>query len=586
MKQNTQPKKVKQPEVSLELPQAEFLPDTVYDIELSRITPSPFEPQERRRKRFKDTDLDALGDSLAKKQIHPVLLRRVFVDNKINKKISPHGSFEIVAGERRFLASVRKNLATIKAIVEDFSDLETVEMQYQENHQRIDNNPLDDAFTFKYLQEKENLSVSQLADRFNLGKTTVAERLELNKLIPEAVAQLEDEKLPLKHAYYLAKFPQKTQKEIVENSLAFRSGDVEDGALPFEEFKTEVETEILRKLETAPFDTEDARLHIKGLICADCPERSGFLPLLFPDLKADDSCLNKSCFEQKTNINLRLKREEIAEIIQKSEALPIEKALEKVPLVTARGWAEKSDSPFNQKILTSQNFLEKPECAASEPALIVKGDRKGETTFICQDKSCPKHHAQSKKPDKIKVKKLSEYQALQLENDFNLKVAQEVRNRIFAGGMKYFTDTKVFWQFTDLICKLIAEFLATCGLIYKENIFQQIKDWKNVPKDLSGKEKNLEFLLTLDKEKLSQILFLLSHKEELDAGYIDSAKDENVRKVCSDYTKLDYRLLDAEIRLELAPDEFKQIADQYYHAVFTKEKNAEIPRFWLIVNDE
>jgi hypothetical protein len=76
------------------------------------------------------------------------------------------------------------------------------------------------------------------------------------------------------------------------------------------------------------------------------------------------------------------------------------------------------------------------------------------------------------------------------------------------------------------------------------------------------------------------MLFLLAHKDEL----ADCSR-AGIEKLAADYTKIKFRMLDAETRHELAPDEFKVASNLYLQQVRNGQP-AEIPRFWLKEPDE
>lgn len=538
--------------------------DTVVPILLSLIVESPFEPQARRRARFILDDIDSLGNSI---KIHglaqPIVVRRV------QKELIEH--FEIVFGERRFLAAKRKGLKTINCFVRDLTDAEVLELQYEENHRRMTNEPLDDAFLFKFLMEKEGYSETQLADRLGTSQKNVTNKLKLNDLIEEAITELAGKVLPLKHAYYLSKFPAATQKEIVTAGFAYKYGDKDEGAASYDEFKQEVEENILRRLQNAPFDPEDDRLHLKNLKCSECTERTGFEPRLFDEVNKSDSCLNKTCFQYKTNVHLRLQRESIAEKTPNPEQKPIEEIVKNVPLVTERRWID--ETPFTEKPLTNQTLLEKPECRHSVLSLAVDGTKKGQQVYVCGDKAktCEIHFP---KPPTPKKEELSEIDLQLLEKAFDEKVQSQVHKIVLEKSMQWFDDYKSFWTFDDLVKELLTAHLRLFRWTdVGDIILEAIQDWKNAPASFKGDEqKNIEFVQSLDKSQQSQFLFLLTK-----IGLINEI--DEIRKIASDYAKLDYTLLDAETRYELAPDEFKDVTADYLAAV-RNGIPSEIPRFW------
>lgn len=535
------------------------LSDEITLIEVSRIIESPFEPQARRRKRYKKEAIEELGESIIKHKLkQPILVRpiRVLDARKFD--------YEIVFGERRWLAHKAKGLPKIKCFVENLSNAEVAELQYEENHRRQESNPLDDAFWFQFLMKEEGYNEDQLADRFNLAKKDVTLRLRLNKLIPEAVQQFEDEKLPLKHCQYLATFPPESQKVIVEKSYAYKYFDINDGPVPYNEFKDRVGEKIVRLLCDAVFDPEDERLHLHKLKCSFCTERSGYSPALFPELKEKDSCLNPKCFESKTNVHLKLKREDIAVHYAKPGDF-IDEAVKKVPVVTQKEWSPVS--PFKEKVELKQQIYPEPECSFSTLALDI--DR-GAEVWICKSNECPIHHP--KKP----AKTVNEADLIKLEQQFNRKVVLEVRQRIFGAAIEFFDDNKPFWMFDDLVCRLLSELWWNTGTDTRKLIGDIIKDWKNHPKDLYDHEQVGKFISSLTKRRQTQLLFLLTFHTE---GYFTNSSQSGVKKICSDYTKLDYKIVDAVARVDLAPAEFKEAAQEYLNKV-RETGEGEPPKFW------
>lgn len=228
-----------------------FSEDKIFSIQLENIVPSPFEPQMRRRAKFINSETEELGNSIVKQGLFSPIVVRPSREFRASNNLPV---YEIVFGERRFLAHRVKNLPTIKCFVRELSDAEVIELQYEENHRRQENDPLDDAFYFQYLKEKEGYTDEDLADRLGTTLRDVREKLKLNDLIEDARIELSGGRLPLRHAYYLAKFPSDTQNEIVREQYAYRHYDRDEKAVSFEIFRDEVEDNILRRLIDSPFD--------------------------------------------------------------------------------------------------------------------------------------------------------------------------------------------------------------------------------------------------------------------------------------------------------------------------------------------
>ena len=111
---------------------------------ISDLTRNPYQP----RQNFSETKLEELANSIKKNGIiQPIAVR---------PKKSENGKFEIVAGERRWLAAQRAGLHEIPVTVLDLSDVESLEVAIVENIQRDDLNPIEEAKGYKRLNEEFN----------------------------------------------------------------------------------------------------------------------------------------------------------------------------------------------------------------------------------------------------------------------------------------------------------------------------------------------------------------------------------------------------------------------------------------------
>lgn len=561
------------------------LPPAEIELDLDQLVESTLETQQRRQARLQkdkekfEVGLESLGNSIIETRgvLSPIIVRP---RKDLAHRVKGREVFEIIVGWRRWKASKHKNLKKIRGFVQDLTDTQILQWQYDENHERHENHPLDDAYFFHHLIEKENYSEEKLADRFNKKEAEVKDLLALNNLIPEAAKEFEDGHLPFKHAAFLGKFfAAEAQKQIVEEAYAYNYNQIQYGAVSFKVFKEEISEHIVRKLADAPFDTDNPDLHesAKGLKCADCAERSGF-NTLFKEIAEDDSCLNKNCFEFKTKVHLKIQRERIAAQMPNPEHKSIEELVKIVPLVTERKYTD--DRTFREKPRTNQNLLEKPECSFSVLSLAVDGARKGQKVYICENKECEIHH--SAPPTEPEPGANDEATLKQKESEFERKVSHEVRTKVFEKAIGFFDDYTVFWQFDDLVRALIASYLETIRHTADDIIFL-IRDWKNAPKNFRDPDWIEKFVATLDKCQQSQLLFLLAHKEELYSQL--NSDGEKIKKITTDYTKLDFRIVDAETRLELAPDEFKPQAENHLKTL-REGLTSEIPRFWTALDEE
>ena len=149
-------------------------------ISISDLSRNPYQP----RQNFKEEKLEELANSIRKNGvIQPIAVR----PNKSDK-----GKFEIVAGERRWLAAQKAGLHEIPVTILDLSDVESLEVAIVENIQRDDLNPIEEARGYKRLNEEfkyDHESISKLMSR---SRSHISNTLRLLTLPSDVIAMLEE----------------------------------------------------------------------------------------------------------------------------------------------------------------------------------------------------------------------------------------------------------------------------------------------------------------------------------------------------------------------------------------------------------
>lgn len=110
------------------------------------------------------------------------------------------GSFELIAGERRWRAAKIVGLKTIPAIVRDATKQQKIEWALIENLQRADLNPLEEALAYRALMDEFNFTQEQAAARVGKSRPAVANTLRLLELPEEIQDALRDGKITKSHA--------------------------------------------------------------------------------------------------------------------------------------------------------------------------------------------------------------------------------------------------------------------------------------------------------------------------------------------------------------------------------------------------
>lgn len=188
--------------------------DSVIVLGIDEISPNRSQP----RTEFEPEALAELTDSISKHGVlQPILVRPLFA-----------GGYQIVAGERRYRASLQAGLSEIPAIVRELDDKETMEIALIENLQRKDLTPVEEALGYDALMKNHGFTQEQVAESVGKSRSAVANSLRLLSL-PQAVIELMSEgKLSAGHARALVSVEDeetaiKIANEIVDNGLSVRA---------------------------------------------------------------------------------------------------------------------------------------------------------------------------------------------------------------------------------------------------------------------------------------------------------------------------------------------------------------------------
>lgn len=267
--------------------------ETFQMVPLEQLRPSSTSAQMQRRKAFNKTALNDLAESVKTHGVvQAILVRPVAANGKAL------GHFEIVAGERRFLAAEIAGLEQIPASVRELTDEQVVELQLIENLQREDLHAMHEAESYDELVHKFGHSVDELFPRIGKSRSYVYGRMKLLALSPKARKSFYEGLLSTSVAEKLARVPShKLQDEALPEltGTKYRDGH----PMSFREAADFIEENLMLELKDAPFDVADPELNNAGP-CSKCPKRTGNAPDLFNDIKNGDVCTDVVCFNAKT----------------------------------------------------------------------------------------------------------------------------------------------------------------------------------------------------------------------------------------------------------------------------------------------
>ena len=179
----------------------------VVQLNVDDILPNRFQP----RIKFNEDAILELSESIKEHGvIQPIVVRQI--DDK----------YEIIAGERRYKASLMAGKQTIPAIITDLNDRDSAEVALIENVQRKDLTPIEEAVSYKKILDMGYLTQEALADKLGKTQSTIANKLRLLNLDEDVQEALLEEQISERHARSLLRLPIDMQAEVVHKIIQDR----------------------------------------------------------------------------------------------------------------------------------------------------------------------------------------------------------------------------------------------------------------------------------------------------------------------------------------------------------------------------
>ena len=180
-------------------------------ISITDIQKNPYQP----RKEFDREKLDELAQSIKENGvIQPIIVRQ-----------SPVIGYEILAGERRYRASLLAGLRSIPAVVKQLSDQEMMVQSIIENLQRENLNPIEEARAYESLVEK-GFTHAEIADKMGKSRPYISNAIRLLSLPDAILSEVENGKLSQAHARSLVGLNKEQQdyffQRIIEEDISVR----------------------------------------------------------------------------------------------------------------------------------------------------------------------------------------------------------------------------------------------------------------------------------------------------------------------------------------------------------------------------
>ena len=183
-----------------------------------------------------------------------------------------------------------------------------------------------------------------------------------------------------------------------------------------------IESNILLQLASAPFDKQDETLVPAAGSCANCPKRTGFNKLLFPDVRKD-SCTSPDCFRAKIDASVKKTLETKPQLIQISAAW---NSREGAPLGRNHYVELEIKKPKANGAGTKLPANQKP-CEKMAEAIVMDGGKRGQVVKVCADPACRVHHPDTPSPQQVERERAEERRRIEKE-----KLAITTRHRVLA----------------------------------------------------------------------------------------------------------------------------------------------------------
>ena len=185
----------------------------IQHVPLTKISRNPAQP----RTQFDPATIKELADSIRERGVlQPVLLRPAA------------DGYQLVAGERRFLATREAGFSTIPAIVRPLTDRETLLIALIENIQRENLNPIDEARAYYRLATEYGLKHDEIGERVGKDRSTVSNIIRFNNLPIEVQHLIESNKLSAGHARALLSINEAKHQTELANSAASHGWSVRE----------------------------------------------------------------------------------------------------------------------------------------------------------------------------------------------------------------------------------------------------------------------------------------------------------------------------------------------------------------------
>ena len=187
---------------------------SINEVPVFKIKANPNQP----RREFQPEALQELADSI----------RQIGIIQPITLRLMEDGTYQIIAGERRFRAARLAGVKEVPVIIKDYSSQEVMEIALIENIQREDLNPIEEALAYQQLIKDYRLKQDEVAEKVAKSRTAITNSLRLLKLDERVQEMVIEGKLSSGHARAIISIEDKEKQYMVAQKIFDEKLNVRD----------------------------------------------------------------------------------------------------------------------------------------------------------------------------------------------------------------------------------------------------------------------------------------------------------------------------------------------------------------------
>jgi ParB family chromosome partitioning protein len=238
-------------------------------LPISDIVPNKYQP----RKIFEESNMEDLTNSIKERGIiQPIIVRKSQDHNQ---------KYEIIAGERRWLAAQRAGLHNVPVVITEADDLKSLEFAILENIQRQDLNPLEEAKGYKRLIDEFSYDQDKVSKFMGKSRSYITNSLRLLTLPKEVIKLIEEQKLTAGHAKILVGLD---NAFFIANKILEKKFSVRQAENFVKQFKNKVKKHIYKDANIRDLENSLSQKIGLNVVIKNSPRKEGTITFAYKEL--------------------------------------------------------------------------------------------------------------------------------------------------------------------------------------------------------------------------------------------------------------------------------------------------------------